>query len=314
MGYKLGGMAHLRWIKIVSAGLVTLVACRGEKPAEQRSSAVTPGDNGESSQIVAATPRWNTALGGALILPSSRAGDAKVWIIPPTYVEPVTDTGTFDVTGLARHPVDLFNRSGLVTSAMLASVRPPSDDACDDFPAGALSMARGGWTVALESGRATAVGLDSIEAMSPTDSAAFAAQITGLVSTLPETRDSVFSSVPFAVQGGYRFRTGELDVIIATVQRSIPSEANPRLDNTIVIAERPVGAPGAYQVGFVKRSAGAERDAGAVNPLAVVLLGSGRQPVVLVKYEYFDGITAGVIERIEPRHWVATWTSGSPGC
>lgn len=314
MGYKLGDMAHLRWLNVLSAGLIGLMACRGEKAAERKpggfsgaSSTALPGLNGAVSQ-------WDVALGGAFVLPSSPAGDTTVWVFRPLYVESPTDTGTFDVGPLVHHSFDLFNRSGLVSTAQLTSARPLSDDPCDDFPAGGLSIARGGWTVALESGTVTAVPLDSIESMRSSDSALFAAQVTRLVSSLPETRDSIFSSVPFAVRSAYRFRAGGVEGILAMVQRSIPSEANPRQDNTTFIAERPVGSAGAYEVGFVKRSAGPERDAEAVNILALVTTKTDRRPVLLVKYEYYEGVAAGIVERAGPHRWISTWVSGAPGC
>jgi hypothetical protein len=158
------------------------------------------------------------------------------------------------------------------------------------------------------------VTLDSLEAMSSSDSALFAARVTRLAASVRGAQDSLFGSVPFLVLEAYRFRTETIEGIVGVVQRSIPSEANPREDNLLFVAERPVGSTADYRIGFSSQSAGREGSTEIINILAMVNLTSEHRPALIVSYEYDDGSALGFIERMQPGVWRATWQSEYTGC
>jgi len=210
--------------------------------------------------------------------------------------------------------LDLFGRSGLVGTSILAPGASDAHGDCAAWPVSHISAIKSKWSVGLESGRALPIFLDSLEAMRSTDSSQFVTNVIRLAADLKVTHDSIFSSVPFVVQRAYRFRTENIEGIVALVQRNIPTEANPRSDYTTFIAERPIGANEPYHIAYQKRTAGGDDQTVVVSVLAAVTLVRTHQPILIVRYEMAEGEMVGFIERIHPGAWRATWTSDYSGC
>ena len=211
--------------------------------------------------------------------------------------------------------VDLVGRAGKIGSAVVSPVTRTVEAAeCRSWPAGRIKPARSGWRGGFTSGRVAAVPLDSIEAMSPVDSAALATTIAQNVATLLLASDSDFRGLPFRVRSAHTFRADSIEGVIADVVRSVNEEANPRLEHLFVIAERPVGSSAKYRVAFFSRTAGAEDDAEITELLAVVLIGAKRLPAAVVNVEYDEGGKLGLIERTAPVQWRFRWRSAYAGC
>jgi hypothetical protein len=262
--------------------------------------------------------QWDSAAGLAIVLAVDSVPDS-VSVIRPEYIEGrYSDTTVIDLRSLAHARFDLFGRNGTFGTAVLATSRfmvpRGSEDGCVQWPTATLPTTKRGWHVALETGHASAIQLDSIEGMSPSDSAIFAAQVTRVVSTLPELRDPVFNNVPFVVRSAYRFQTTVIEGIVASTQRDIPSEATPREEHVFLIAERPVGSSDDYHIVFSTRNAGTEGSTPVTNVLAAVILNQVHRVAIIVSNEYEDGGAVALIERISPRQWRLTWHSAYAGC
>ena len=215
--------------------------------------------------------QWDSTVGPAVVLAMDSEPDS-VSIIGPEYIKGrYSDTAAIDVSSLVRTRFDLFGRSGTFGAAALviSQLRPShsSGDGCIELPTTAIQMTKRGWHVALKTGYASSIQLDSIEGMSPSDSAIFAVQVTRIVSALPKLHDPVFNNVPFVVSSAYRFRTAFIEGIVASTRREIPSEATPREEHTFLIAERPINSSDDYHVTFSTRSAGEEGSTSVTNVL-----------------------------------------------
>lgn len=301
-------------------GLVLLVAsslaCRGERTPEPRPQApplTTPTQ--ETAEEANPAVHWDSAAGDALVLALGATGDSAL-IVRPQYVDSVFDGWTpDDVRPLARSRWDLFGRSGSFGSGQLTpDLKASQSEECLTWPPGMMSTLKAGWRAGLEAGRATAIPLDSVEALSQTDSSAFVIQVTKLAASTHGPSDSLFASIPFVVRNAYRFRTGDIEAIIASVQRSIHSEANPREEHLFLIAERPVGSSGEYHIAYATRSAGSERGVAITDVLTTVTLSANRRLALIASHEYDDGGEIWWIERIAPGRWRATWRSAAVGC
>jgi len=128
----------------------------------------------------------------------------------------------------------------------------------------------------------------------------------------------MFSSIPFSVKRGYRFRTGTVEGVIGVVVRGIPSEADPREERIFLIAERPVGSADAYQVAYFDRAVGgvvggveAPR---SIDVLTAVTLVPSHRLTLILDYMFNEGGSIGFVQRVAPGKWQATWESAYVGC
>lgn len=304
MGYKLWGMSSLRWIGAVTIPTLILGACRGERKAPPLDTTASQAVESTAVSASDTTSSWDTAVGPFLAVMTD-SGSAVVSIVGGA------DSTVDNPAPLA---LDLFGRSGLIGTSTLAAGISDGEGDCTTWPVGHLGTVRSGWSVGVASGRAVPIPLDSLEAMRSTDSSQFVAEVIRIASGLKVTHDPVFSSVPFVVERAYRFRTESLDGLVALVQRNIPTEADPRSDYTMFIAERPIGSTDPYRIAFEKRTAGREDQTVVVSVLAAVTLVKTHQLVLIVRYEMAEGSTIGLIERARPGAWKATWTSDYAGC
>jgi hypothetical protein len=105
-----------------------------------------------------------------------------------------------------------------------------------------------------------------------------------------------------------------MEVAIGDVVRTVNEEANPRVEHLFIIGERPLGTTGKFNASYFSRTAGAEDTVQATDVLAVVRLGAGKRPAVVVNIEYDDGGKLGLIERTSSGDWAATWRSAYTDC
>ena len=292
------------------AGLVALAsvnACRDRAP-----------ESADSVRPVTAVPaapvnatNWNLEAGPIMVL--ALEGDSVAIVLPQA-----TDSSMpFQQSSALQSnlSIDLLGRVGKVGSAVVSPVTRTAGAAeCRSWPAGRVKPARSGWRIGFTSGRVAAVSLDSIEAMSPIDSADLATAIAQNVASLPLPSASDFRGLPFRVRSAHTFRADSIEGVIADVVRSVNEEANPRLEHLFVIGERPVGSRARHKIAFFSRTAGAEDDAEITELLAVVLIGAKRLPAAVVNVEYDEGGKLGLIERTAPGQWRFRWRSAYAGC
>lgn len=266
-------------------------------------------------QAPVATTTWDASAGPVMLVSVGSSDDSAAIVLPDVNDSTITALGgsTPSVSGLS---ADVFGRSGKLDSSVAVSQLSGIDttDGCYTWPAARINPAPPGWRVAFARGRATAVKLDSIEAMKSVDSAALAVALTQIAATLPVTADPVYRGLPFRIRSAYTFRFDSIDAVIADVIRSVNEEANPRLEHLLLIGERPAGTTDKYSVVYYNRTAGAEETTQVTEVLAVVRIGASAFPVAVLSVEYNEGGRYGLLERVSTGEWRTTWRSAYTGC
>ena len=293
------------------AGLVLVTALTGCGDRAPKAS-----DSRQSAPALPAAPlnatNWDLEAGPVMVF--ALEGDSVAIVLP----QATDSTMPFQESSALQSDltVDLIGRSGKVASASVVSpmTRTAGAGECRSWPAGRMKTPRSGWRVGFETGRVTAVSLDSIEGKSSADSAALAASVAQSAAALPSASDSDFRGLPFRVRSAHTFRTDSIAVVIADVVRSVNEEANPRLEHHFVIAERPANSNARYRVAFFSRTAGAEHEAETTELLGVVLIGPERRPAAVVNVESDEGGKLGLLERTAPGQWRFRWRSAYTGC
>lgn len=275
------------------------------------SSSSTPSD---SALSVNAT-NWDTEAGFVMIV-SKGDGDSVAIVLPQatdSTLAPDDDSAapTMDIV------VDLFGRGGKIASGAIVSPLPSvvRVGECRFWPSGRVKNPRPGWRVGFGTGLVTAISLDSIDAMSSADSTALATSITQNAATIPAaSSDPTFRGLPFRVRSAYTFRTDSIEGWIADVVRSVNEEANPRLEQLFLIAERPARSAVNHKLAYYSRIAGSEDAAEVTELLAVVLIGPTKRPAAVVNVEYDEGGNLGLLERTAVGQWRFRWRSAYTGC
>jgi len=301
-------------MRLLRAGLLALVvlACRdsGRGTGDSTRGSLPP----ISASVPGNSTNWDLDAGPLMLVSMGNSADSAAVILPD-----VSDSSIAAIQGTAA-PVrglvfDLFGRAGkLQGSKSVAAIPSDTTHDCYAWPLAGVRAASAGWRVGFASGHAQAIKLDSIEAMSSTDSASLAASLARTAATLPIASDPTFQGLPFRVRSAYTFRIDSIEVVIADVVRSVNEEANPRLEHLFIIAERPAATTGKYTPAYYSRTAGAEETTQATEVLAAVLIGPSRRPAIVVNIENDDGRQLGLLERTAFGQWRSVWRSAYTDC
>lgn len=271
---------------------------------------------------VASVPRassWDANAGPVLIVRADSPGRANV-VYPQYSDSTLPDTLHFDVAPLRGASVELYGHAGALGATRVTSVGPRSWRAgeCMEWPtavvAASSDSASAGWSVALVPNGISGASLDSIEGLSPLDSAKLAADITRLVSALPGDTSHAFSGIPFAVRNAYRFMADSTTpAIAADVVRKLNQEAMPLEEHTFLVAERR-GSQERYSVVYTDRTAGTEESLVTTELLAAVRLPSPARTALILLHEGFDTDSYALLERTPAGAWRMRWRSVKTGC
>ncbi len=298
---------------LIMAGCGDKAASRENRspPRNPRPSALPATENVQGSG-------WDARAGPALVVASGASGEALI-VYPEFTDSTLTDTTVFDPELVRDVPLDLFARRGRVGGGTLTGFRSPAPrDECTRWPSARLvprerKPSAGAWTVGLAQGRALPLTLDSIETLAQQDSARLAADLARLASALPNDTAPSFRGLPFAVRAAWRFRLpGDAAVVVADLVRKVNQEANPRVEHTLVVAEREEG--GRLRPAYSERVAGFEETIETTDVLAALLLGEQRTPTLVLLRDYGDGSTFAFLERRGPSTWRVSWSSAYTGC
>lgn len=259
---------------------------------------------GDSVSDTASGPRtssdqphdWSGELGPLLLVPSD-IDNAAVVLFP--------DAPSAQLASSA--PVTLLSANGDTAVTHVESLVSDTVE-CDDAPVvrfkGSVAPT---WSVGLLARSARSLRMDSIEALSPADSARLVADLARLASALPMHRNSRFSGLPFAVLGARRFETDGRQIVVAQLVRRLNQEAAPLEERTLVIAERQAGGAKRepYVVTHSRRSEGSEDTVEHFEVLAAV---SGRQsPLLLLSRDQLSRTTYELLERAD-NGWNVRWS------
>jgi hypothetical protein len=259
-------------------------ACtRADKPAP---------DSVAQTGIATEDVRWVDELGPILAVPGD-SDHAAIVLFPPSPA--------------AQASVALMRPAG--DSTAMARLTVAADSGVCDAASGRTSVpGPPGWTVALAP-TVTAIRLDSIESLSPSDSATLAADVARLASAVPSGTESRFTGLPFAVLAAQRFLLDGNTVIIARVARRIPQEATPLEERTFIVGE--AGASDPFAVRYSLRSVGAEDTVEHFALLAAVQ--AAGKAFVLIERERETGSRYEIVERAPTGAWQLRW-SRTLGC
>ncbi len=306
------------------AALASLASCTKDQPEPRVAAnvpAVAPMTKPTDSVAAVVRERWNVADGTAIYIPGE-GGLAQV-ILPPVLDDSVPKPGTVEMPrGAAPASVDLFSPAGRIGTVGLgeysAAKQPAVVEGCDAWPVVPIRAAAGtafqGWRIALQAGVAEPLHADSIGAVARKDSADLVVQINRAAARLPLDSASVLARVPFGVTKAYRLRLpGDVDVIIAVVERRLNVEASPRVERTVLVLERPAGAP-TYNAVWRDTQYAAEDDLIAVDLLGVVLLKDENRPTVFLGLDFGDGTRVQMLQRTSSKTWSLRWASAYTGC
>ncbi len=213
--------------------------------------------------------------------------------------------------------LELFARHGRVGTARLSiEASLPMDSGCTAWPVARLAIDAGAplpWTVAFASGRVTPIVLDSIEGLSPRDSARLAIDLTRLASALPNDTVATFRGLPFVVLRAWRARGLDTGFVVATLARRVNQEDAPKEERLVVVVDQ-IGADARkWVVAWHERASGSEEELVVAEPL--LAFRSGRPTDVHLLFGRDDGValSAAVLTR-GVSGWHVTWESAIAGC
>ena len=248
---------------------------------------------------------------------------SEAYVVFPTVTDSTPSDAVHFDSALARNTmVELFQRSGGGDAAHVGAMAGGewNADQCIEWPAAKLQSATHtdatpGWTVAFIKGRAKALSLDTVESMPHADSAKLAADITRLVSTVPNDTARTFRGIPFSVRTAYRFApVAGVEAVVADVVRTLNQEANPLEEHTLIVGERAAGSNAPYRLAYREVTAGSDETLESSDVLAAVSIGTPPRIDLVLAREGYESNAYAMLERKADGSWRLRWTSAHTGC
>ena len=288
-------------------------ACSTDKKPEADTTVVasTPANQPTISPV---NTGWQDSISGpALVLPVADNSAAVSIVLPMMNDSILSHDSTVDADALRGATIDLFDRSGPAGSAQLLSRAQSSpSEGCLAWPVLSLREPTAKpWQVGFKTGAAISIPLDSLEAVTPSDSVSITTELARLASALPASNDPAFQGLPFSVRKAYRTKQG---ILIGDIVRKINEEANPREEHLLLIAEPNPSDRAHYVTVFHSRAAGSEEAVRTSDVLAAVQFKRNKRIALVVSFGYENGNRAALIERMSNGSWKVTWRSAYTGC
>lgn len=304
--------------------LASIGACERKAPAKPADSvtqlpASTPALPAAHATVTPST--WDTSAGPVMFVRGNSPSEAYV-VFPTVTDSTPSDAVHFD-SALARNTtVDLFQRAGGGEAAHIGAMAGGewNADQCIEWPAAKVQSAANGdvtsgWNVAFLEGRAKALALDTVESMAHADSAKLAADITRLVSTVPNDTARTFRGIPFSVRTAYRFTpVAGIEAVVADVVRTLNQEANPLEEHTLIVGERPAGSNVPYRLSYREVTSGSDETLESSDVLAAVSIGTPARIYLVLEREGYESNAYAMLERQADGSWRLRWTSAHTGC
>jgi len=305
--------------------LAALSACEQRKtrakPVETTTTVPETIPAAPSTKAIVLQSTWDTSAGPVMFVRGSSSAEANV--VFPGITDSTPSAGVhFDSTYSRNATVELFQRAGGGNLARVGALQGGEwdPDQCIEWPAAKVQAttsgdAASGWTVGFLKGRAKALPLDTVEAMPHADSAKLVAQITRLVSTVPNDTSRTFRGIPFSVRTAYRFTpVAGVDAVVADVVRTLNQEANPLEEHTLIVGERPAGSDAPYRLGYREVTSGSDETLESSDVLAAVAIGSSPHVDLVLEREGDESNAYALLERQSDGRWRLRWTSAHTGC
>ncbi|NUP71302.1 MAG: hypothetical protein HOQ17_13915 [Gemmatimonadaceae bacterium] len=291
-----------------------LVACE-RRPTPSRSESAAPPLSGaaDSAARRRVESGWNGAAGPALLI-QGPARDEAIALYPTA--DDSDAVAQLDSASMRQLPVTLVGRGGALLTGLLGAPSGDGTDECERWPLRTLQPdSVTAWGVGFVNARISPIALDSVDVLSARDSMALAAEASRLASTVTLPTDAAFQGLRFTAHDIRRFTAAPgVQGLVAHLVRRVNQEANPREEQTLLIAERDSGATtGPYQLAYVERDFGKEEAVITPEVLAGGRLAGG-PPFFVVARDNDAGISYRMIERAGARRWRARWSSGAISC
>lgn len=261
---------------------------------------------------------WYDQDGPAMLI--AGASETEAAVIFPSMVSTLAlqDTTAYALADIEQKVFTVYRRGGVAGEVQVTSAgRNAAGNAC--WPVASLRAARGeglpSWTVGFLSGHAIAIPADSIEGLSRRDSVAMATELARAVSALTDDQAEpykAFRGLPVVVEDARRFfiREGSTatEIIVASTTRRLATEANPREEQLLVIAERDSGSTEHVMPRFTRRNAGPEDQVIVTEVLAALKLGGTSPRInVVTSQEFGNSVGYVILERTASGEWRERW-------
>ena len=307
-------------LQFVTVAAFTASGCERapRPPAADSTAAVSPPPVIDTGGVTTSLNGWTSSAGRVLFV-AGESPQAAAAVYPQPGGE-LTDSTAFDESAVTDARVDLFSRTGAVGSGSVAGGFESERRECaswpivrilpdERIPSGAT------WTIALRAGAATALPARSVSAMTVADSAEVTKEVLRLASLIPSDPSHPFHGLPFSARTIVRFEPGpEVEALVSDVVRRISTEADPREEHTLIVAERDSGSAGRYSLVYHERTAGPEETVVASDALAMLAIGPERRPTMVLSRDDGSGTVYALLERTGPGRWAVRWTSAHAGC
>jgi hypothetical protein len=302
-------------ILLAASGLALLAACERKTPPSRVDSLAVPGATPvDSGQPAGESSGWSASAGPALLVQGDTRDEAIVLL-------PSSDSAAFlqlDSASVHGAATELFGRGGARFSAHLGAAPREGDAECRVWP---LQNVRtdgnaATWGVGFVGGRVSPLPLDSVEVLSARDSMMVAAEASRLASAVTASTDPAFQGLRFTAHDVRRFEVAPgVQGLVAHVIRKVNQEANPREEQTLLIAERDSGVTsGPYRLAYAERTQGLEEEVTTPEVIAAVRIGPAAKPTLIVARDNESGVSYAMLERVDARRWRVRWTSGTTRC
>jgi hypothetical protein len=314
-------MMRLRTL-LQSVAVAVLAASGCERAARPEGTDTTvtigrpaPDDTGSTSTSLNG---WNPAAGPVLFVAGESPQSAAA-IFPQASGE-LTDSITFDERTVADARVDLFSRIGAVGHGTVAGGFEAGSRECASWPMVRLlpdeQVPPGAtWTIALTSGAASALPATAASGMPAADSTALTKEVLRLASLVPGDPAQPFHGLPFSARTIVRFEPEPgVQALVSDVVRRISTEADPREEHTLIVAERDSGSAGPFTLVYHERTAGPEETVVASDALAILAVGPQRRATMVISRDDGSGTIYALLERTGAGRWSVRWTSAYARC
>ncbi len=294
---------------------VPLAACE-RRPVASRADSVAPAAvaSSDSAAQRRVASGWDAAAGPVLLVQGPTREEA-IALFPTA--DDSDAVAQLDSASMRQLPVTLIGRGGAVITGLLGAPSGDGTDECERWPLRALQPdSTATWAVGFVNARALPMALDSVDVLSSRDSMVLAAEASRLASTVTLPTDASFQGLRFTAHDIRRFQAAPgVQALVAHVVRRVNQEANPREEQTLLIAERDSGVTsGPYRLAYAERDFGREEAVITPEVLAGVRLGPAMPPMLVVARDNDAGISYRMLERAAPRRWRPRWSSGTISC
>jgi hypothetical protein len=313
-----------QWRTVLTVMGAAAAACTKDAPPPPPPAVIQP-PAAQSAPVDTSKPadpaQWDAAAGSVLYLPGD-AGFVQL-VLPRVLDDSVEAPNAVTLpAGAAPASLDLLGTQGLIGQANVGSysadAQPNLAPGCDAWPVAPIQVTSASavpvWQLALTSGVARAIPMDSIESLSSVEATRLVVEINRAAAVLAIDSGGVLKRIPFSVSKAYRARiAGETDVLIALVERRRNVEADPRVERSVLILERAAKAR-QWRAVWSETQYGTEDDLIAIDVLTLVQFSNSAQPRLFLSRDFGDGSRLDLIERLGPGKWTLRWSSAYTGC